>query len=387
MPIHKPKPNTRFLQNLVKETTNHNQALLAREAAESRLRLERLQGKAMPRGLDLRQRQLGQITSAIQSTNRKGWSKNAVSSRNRDGSLIYENRDSRSSHSEHADKDLIGERNSRKSHRKERVSHGRLSRSRSRSPKEDKQSRRGRISRKRSESPQDEDEDSSRYRRRSRVRKRSRSPQRRNKEEPRTRAGLKRNEKAMDHKSREHSPPAHHAKTNTPALMAKNVEYDSDPLEDIIGPLPPPKVIPRGRGTTTSTSGIDSRFSAQYDPAADIVPDLDEEDDWDQALEALRDRQKWQATQSSRLRAAGFTESEIEKWEKSGKEKTSDEFVWAKRGEDREWDRGKEIADTKSVEKATPIVKGRGAVFDIDDIDIIVRKRSPSIDLSYGRLR
>ena len=66
------------------------------------------------------------------------------------------------------------------------------------------------------------------------------------------------------------------------------------------------------------------------------------EDDWDQALEALRDRQKWKQQGADRLRAAGFTQDEIDKWSKSG-EKREDDVRWVKRGEDREWDRGKVV--------------------------------------------
>ncbi|KAL5604384.1 uncharacterized protein BROUX77_004570 [Berkeleyomyces rouxiae] len=37
-----PKPNTRFLRNIIKATDSHNAALLAKEAAESRVRLNKL---------------------------------------------------------------------------------------------------------------------------------------------------------------------------------------------------------------------------------------------------------------------------------------------------------------------------------------------------------
>lgn len=97
----------------------------------------------------------------------------------------------------------------------------------------------------------------------------------------------------------------------------------------------------RGRGTFSHLSGIDSRFSAGYDPAVDVQPSLDD-DDWDQALEALRDRQKWKQQGADRLRAAGFTDEEVIKWEKGG-EKREEDVVWSKRGEGREWDRGKII--------------------------------------------
>lgn len=121
---------------------------------------------------------------------------------------------------------------------------------------------------------------------------------------------------------------------------------DSDPLEAIVGPLPapPPKVHTRGRGTfSTNNASMDERFNSQYDPSIDVQPDSAEEDDWDQALEAMRDRQKWHKAGADRLRAAGFTEEQVSKWEKSGKYGEGDvnDVRWKHRGEGREWDRGK----------------------------------------------
>jgi hypothetical protein len=113
-----------------------------------------------------------------------------------------------------------------------------------------------------------------------------------------------------------------------------------------MGPAPPsnPPVRSRGRGTQNYASAIDNHFSSNYDPSADIQPDAQEDDslDWDQALEALRDRQKWKQQGADRLRAAGFTEKEVSKWEKGG-EKSEEDVVWAKKGEGREWDRGKVV--------------------------------------------
>jgi hypothetical protein len=119
-------------------------------------------------------------------------------------------------------------------------------------------------------------------------------------------------------------------------------EYDSDPLSSIIGPLPlkVPEIRTRGRGAFSHSAGIDSRFSADYDPAADVRLDPDEENDWDQALEALRDRTKWKQQGADRLKAAGFTDEEIKNWEKGG-EKNEEDVRWSKKGQGREWDKGK----------------------------------------------
>lgn len=153
-------------------------------------------------------------------------------------------------------------------------------------------------------------------------------------------------------------------------------DEDSDPLDDIIGPRPPViQIISKGRGTKSAASGIDTRFSRDYDPTADVALDPEEDDDWDQALEALRDRQKWKQQGADRLRAAGFTDEEISKWEKGG-EKGEEDVRWVKKGEGREWDRGKLVEAEASVKSDS-----------VDMWDIIVRKRSPDIDLTFGRLK
>ena len=70
-------------------------------------------------------------------------------------------------------------------------------------------------------------------------------------------------------------------------------------------------------------------------------------DDWNSALEALRDRAKWKQGASERLKAAGFSEKEVERFESGPKRATAghedgDQGVkWTKKGESREWDRGK----------------------------------------------
>lgn len=76
--------------------------------------------------------------------------------------------------------------------------------------------------------------------------------------------------------------------------------------------------------------------------------DPDSGDDWDQALEALKDRQKWKQQGAERLKAAGFTDEEVRKWETGG-EKSERDVRWAKEGEGREWDRGKVIGEDGDV--------------------------------------
>ena len=89
---------------------------------------------------------------------------------------------------------------------------------------------------------------------------------------------------------------------------------------------------------------MDSHFSSNYDPSTDVQIDLDEVDDWDMALEAIRDRQHWQKQGAERLKSAGFTEEEVQKWEKGG-EKREEDVRWKGRGEGREWDRGKVVGE------------------------------------------
>jgi len=155
----------------------------------------------------------------------------------------------------------------------------------------------------------------------------------------------------------------------TSASNADEQASDSDPLEAILGPLPPPpapEVRSRGRGAFTAASGIDNHFKPGYDPSLDVRPDPDIEDDWDQALEALKDRQKWKQKGLERLRSAGFSEEELKRWEKGG-EKDESDVRWAKKGESREWDRGK--------------------VIDVDGVVTLKAAWTSSNDDAFGRLK
>lgn len=136
----------------------------------------------------------------------------------------------------------------------------------------------------------------------------------------------------------------HHTEIGRPNRQHSH-DSDSDPLGDIIGPKPPSPVRRRGRGTVSGSSAMDSRFDSGYDPKADVALNHDEDDDdWDSALEALRDRQRWKEQGADRLRAAGFTDDQVNKWEK-GDQKNEEDVRWTKKGEQREWDRGKTLKD------------------------------------------
>ncbi|PHH86699.1 hypothetical protein CDD83_9871 [Cordyceps sp. RAO-2017] len=143
------------------------------------------------------------------------------------------------------------------------------------------------------------------------------------------------------HRPRQTPEPQHHAKDD---------DSDSDPLNDLIGPAPPPKH--RGRGTIGGAASLDRRFSDTYNPNADIeIMDCDA-DDWDESVELYRDRHKLRLHQAQRLRAAGFTEDQVRSMEDGvaktaadRAEKTEKDVVWSKAGERRAWDQGKVLDD------------------------------------------
>ena len=86
---------------------------------------------------------------------------------------------------------------------------------------------------------------------------------------------------------------------------------------------------------------MDGRFSDGYDPHSDMQAEPAANEDWDEAVEVFRDRQKFKQQGAERLRSAGFTEEQIKRWEKGG-ERGIDDVRWTKAGQQREWDRGKD---------------------------------------------
>ena len=319
-PISKPKPNTRFLRNLVRETDSHNAALLARETADSKARLDRLETKGTHPNHDIRRRQLGNIT-ALLSANASGKRKLGDTSKShttqKDSPYDEVRREPpkkrkhETSQRDHERDQSVGRRvrdpreiSEKRSHR----SHEYDSSCRTHS---ERRVDRDRKARSRSRSPRRQSKPSSSRRERSPARH-----PRHDRERDKGRDDLRRSR--LGH-GREHTPPR---------------DEDSDPLEEIVGPWPPRKVQARGRGTTQASSGIDARFSEGYNPALDLsAEDGEDDDDWDMVL----DRVKWRQQGAERLRAAGFTDNEVEGW-KAGKKP---EVRWAKSGEGREWDRGK----------------------------------------------
>ncbi|MCJ1473477.1 hypothetical protein MMC13_002128 [Lambiella insularis] len=339
-----PKPNTRFLKNIIQETDSHNAALKSKETGEARQRLKRLRG--------------GDDTCRS----------------SRDGRLF-----------KYEDNDAVDERPQKRRRTKIEFSAGSGKRrkeeerylppSRRLRVKEDEEP----LRRKHhfSEVDESEPEDTRRYHRRHRDRRRYKSSSRshsrensthqssqhpghnkdRQRRRSRTRSHQYDLERIKPHRTKHRSRPrstemekSERRRRASPEASASkeaagNEGSDSDPLEAIIGPAPPPpqpKVRARGRGTFASSSAMDTHFSAGYDPTVDVQPNTDSDNDWDQALEALRDRRRWQQQGADRLRAAGFTEEEVKKWEKGG-EKGEEDVKWKGRGEGREWDRGKVV--------------------------------------------
>ncbi|KAK0390878.1 hypothetical protein NLU13_0381 [Sarocladium strictum] len=333
-PTNMPKPNTRFLRHIIKNTDSHNKALLAKEAAESKARLGDLEQaaevkkqKLNPDSKTIRRRQMGDIHAILGGKKRSDRSE-ARSERRHDG-----DRPSSSTHrrdregSNRSKRDLF---DGRESDGKDR---GRLSKD-----SRDKDKRRPHERRRRDDASDDDGRKSSR-RHRSRSRSRSRSPRHRS----------DRQEKA---RSRRHRSPVEHRRSPPRRESQQRTEEDddSDPLEGLIGPLPAPKY--RGRGTVAGSSGIDRRFSESYDPKADV--DIDEavagESNWDDAVEAFRDRQKLRQAQEERLRSAGFGDEQIQRINDSQKGNGLEEsnVRWSKAGEKREWDKGKDVGKQPS---------------------------------------
>lgn len=108
---------------------------------------------------------------------------------------------------------------------------------------------------------------------------------------------------------------------------------------------------------------MDARFASSYDPSTDVGlddsfnqsrssrafagPDTGADQDWDMALEALRDRAMLAKNGAERLRAAGFREDEVRRYQRTANsEATGDDragVVWRGKGQAREWDLSKEV--------------------------------------------
>ncbi len=352
--INAPRPNTRFLKNIIKETDSHNAALRAKEAEESRARLRELRGQSLQNALGKECRYSGADGHRSEPTGRErkrrrvedvgeyeNWhdgNKKSDRSGNRwqngDEESRRYRRSRRIENADHETDDSVrsSRRSSRHRHRTNRHRH------RSRSRDSTSRSRKALQERRTSRS-------GSRDYNRERSHHHSRRKRRSSSSSSHHPHSLSKSRHSKLHQV------APSKDTETLRQRSTSPKSDSDPLEAIIGPPPPPpepKVRSRGRGTFASASVMDTHFSTAYDPSVDVHPNSDSENDWDQALEALRDRQRWKQQGAERLRSAGFTEDEVQKWEKGG-ERREEDVRWAKKGEGREWDRGKVVDDEGGI--------------------------------------
>jgi hypothetical protein len=348
--VDAPKPNTRFLNNLLRETDSHNAALRRKEENSSRETLGRHRRTKSDKGRDKRNEELLDYRDEHRS------------------------RSHRSSRNYATDSDTDHHKSLSRKHRhrhSDERRHSRYQRERSRSP-----NRSARYDESR-------DRHHRRWNRHSSYRSLSRSPPRPSSPSTLSHRKIPRDDKSLKRRhfhgvTRTSSPHSHRLLESRNELKEAVTEEESDPLEDLLGPLPPPPndvydstlIRSRGRGAyRINRSNIDSHFATDYNPALDIHLDgentapstrlsrrpvaglmTEDNNDWDMALEALRDRALWKENSADRLRAAGFTEQVVDRFvdnlvsagsTRSEKDGRMGDFKWSKKGESREWDRGK----------------------------------------------
>ncbi|EEP75586.1 predicted protein [Uncinocarpus reesii 1704] len=363
-----PKPNTRFLKHILRETDTHNTNLKRKEEEEARQKAKRL----------LRQRLTSRDESVCERDERGRESKRRrVESprdeeRDRERRLTYRHTDIGQESDEKSSRRRLGEsRKSKDRERKSSVERRKDSRRHRRHEDNDyERHKRGQSSRTSHERSSDKYKS---YDREGRHRRPPEHEHRRNRAEGTITTDIKR-----------------HTQKRSPSIPSLDSDLDdarsakssdSDPLSNLIGPLPPsendlhtPPALPRGRGAfRTKSSTIDSHFEKGYDPALDVhlddeddpptkkssrrpIPGMaTEDDDWDMALEALRDRNAWRKRGAERLREAGFEKNVVERWENNTafaglNDMPASDFKWAKSGEGREWDRGKVVDENGHVD-------------------------------------
>ncbi|EED13763.1 conserved hypothetical protein [Talaromyces stipitatus ATCC 10500] len=344
-----PKPNTRFLKNILRDTDTHNAALRRKEEEDVRERMRKLRGERSP------------------PSHRDRCSDK--DRRYRDRSPHRRDKE-RSSRREHVDASSGREHKSRSERHRRRYKDD-----------DDSESDRNRQSSSRSHRRRDDDRRSKRSRHRSSRHHRddrSESP-RRSLSRSRSPDSRRRRDSYKDYERREEHSTGDNSTLPNARRDAYSLGSESDPLDDIVGPLPASarekasSISTRGRGSyRQNTSTIDSHFARDYDPKLDVdisdndeissskrlrrrpvagLMTKDEDEDWNMALEALRDRANWRQKGEERLRAAGFDESTVQRWKEDpaftngggvkGDEGRIEDVKWAKKGEGREWDRGK----------------------------------------------
>ncbi|KAL6712632.1 hypothetical protein ACN47E_000509 [Coniothyrium glycines] len=349
MKSNAPKPNTNFLRHIIRQTDSHNAALLAREAEESSARLKsinRERERERRRNEETKQKKAdGRLTpvrsddEADRRPRREHGDVQDDRDRKRRRRVYEDDQDTRPTRHGPSDRDSQTRR------REVEPSHRDRSRHKSRSSKSHRDHRRRRDD---SSGDDHQSQSHSRETRSSGIERRRRSY---SKSESRSRSP-RRDKHDERRKPRDRSPVTRSAKVKRHESSRRSRSSSSDPLESIVGPLFPsaePPVRARGRGAQKANStGIESRFSSTYDSSIDMDAASNMEDDWGDALEAFRDRQRWKQQGADRLTAAGFTDVQVKKWER-GDEPNEEDVVWARQGQKREWDRGKIIDEDGEV--------------------------------------
>ena len=360
-----PKPNTRFLQSILRETDSHNAALKRKEELEARLRLQNVTSdkarSAEAKSIERRKRRREVDDGRdLRASKRR-------SHRPREEEDSRAEKSNRHSH-QHRPRTLQDDKASRDDYRTRKHRHRASSRqerdakNRPCSPDEDRRHRRRRYSSSGALSPD-------RYR--SRRHKRERHIEHSRRQASCSLSHSTTSSPSADDRRKTSSHPEHEARKKPPPSPTPSSL--SDPLENIVGPLPqpppkpaktitdPPPLTSRGRGSyRPSSSTIDAHFSSTYDPTLDLHPPSSpsasdhEKEDWDLALEALRDREIWKKKGAERLKEAGFGDEEVRKWEESanGREKGVEDVRWRGKGEEREWDAGKAVVVQQQDDEA-----------------------------------
>ncbi|KAF2867222.1 hypothetical protein BDV95DRAFT_503264 [Massariosphaeria phaeospora] len=360
-----PKPNKNFLRHLIRQTDNHNAALLAKEADESRARLKRMdhsKERERKRATERSSREGGRLTPPDLSEEDRRYKRKRA---DHDDYADERGSQRKRKHPDDYKPSKLRQEREKECHRKRKYAReddaDDVSHNHSKPPR----GRRGTEQSSKCDTDEDDrnvrrkEDKSARNKRRSysrsssRSRSRSRSPARSHG----TTRSSKRKQRTNHPRTTSRSPRRTKSKpthaTDDTRRRSPERHSDSDPLEAIVGPLPPPvqpAVRYRGRGARKADStGMDERFSSAYDPSTDVHLNSDAEDAWGDSLEAFRDRQKWKQQGAERLKAAGFSDEQVKKWAK-GDEKNEEDVVWSIKGQAREWDRGKVVDGEGDVE-------------------------------------
>ncbi|OAX77584.1 hypothetical protein ACJ72_08117, partial [Emergomyces africanus] len=319
-----PKPNTRFLKNILRETDNHNASLKKREEEEARERMRASRhGHGRPSGVkperslyDVRAAKRRRVEALSDQKHERGGEFKRHKGREKDNKHTSHDREMgrerRKRGGDYEEGSDVGEQSER--HKSSRSKQHKKDDDRSHRGSHSKRQAEHRHSSENHRSSDDDKEGRSHSRKRhhshssSPSRTRCRSSERSNHRNGRLKdPGKSHNEHYDPRKhstpttmrekpattNRDKSPP--HRQTSIPHGTPRSLPQsqaldsldpsgsDSDPLESLIGPLPPsaandtPPLRSRGRGVyNMNKSNIDAHFESAYDPALDVHPDDDD---------------------------------------------------------------------------------------------------------------